>query len=258
MPPLRELQEDFQNFLLGADAAIESQIVGTSKVSAATRLGIYSNAYVARLIEALESSFSSLAQLLGPEDFAELCETYIRAQPSRFFSIRYYGETLADFLASHPDYESAPVLAELARWEWLMADVFDAADQEPLSVDALKSVHPALWADLAFDWHPSVRRIDLSWNAPQLWSALTHDTDRPEIEVKDPPVAWLAWRRDLLSQYRSLSPMEAAAMDAARAGKSFGDVCELLCDHCGEDEAPGIAATYMAEWLNAGLVVALR
>jgi hypothetical protein len=258
MPPLRELQQDFQNFLLGDDTAIESQIVSTPQVSAAKRLGVYSNAYVARLIEALESSYPALAKLLGPEDFSELCETYVRAQPSRFFSIRHYGATLAEFLKSYPDYESVAVLAELARWEWLMADVFDAADQLPIRAHALQTVQPDHWADLRFDWHPTVRRIDLSWNAPQLWRALTRDQDRPEMVVSEPAIAWLAWRQDLSSQYRSLPAIEATAFDAAHAGKSFGDLCELLCEHHDEDEAPTHAAAFLSQWLNAGLITSLR
>jgi hypothetical protein len=258
MPPLRELQQDFQNFLLGDESAIESQIVSSAQVSAAKRLGVYSNAYIARLIEALEVSYAALAKLLGPEDFAELCETYVRAQPSRFFSIRYYGATLAEFLKSHPDYESVPVLAELARWEWMMADVFDAADRAPLDVGALQRVQPEEWADLMFEWHPSVRRADLVWNAPQIWSALTRDVDRPEMELSSTAVAWLAWRRDLVSQYRSLSSLEAIAFDAAYRGQSFGDVCELLCEHVEEEQAPGRAAAFLSEWLGAGLITALR
>ena len=69
-----------------------------------------------------------LAKLLGEADFAALAAAYIAAHDSPYFSIRYYGDALAKFLATREDYAAAPVLAELAQWEWAMTAVFDAAD----------------------------------------------------------------------------------------------------------------------------------
>lgn len=258
MSPLADIQSDFQKFILGEEAALDARVVGTARVPIATRLGIYGNAYVSRLIEALQASFPVLAELLGPTDFAELGEAYVRARPSTFASIRYYGDGLAEFLAAHPDYESAPVLAELARWEWLMADVFDAADAAPLGVEALQRVTPAQWADLCFDFHPSVRRIAPSWNAPQIWKAVNAESERPAIELASQPIEWLLWRRDLQIRYRELSAPEAVALDALRAGRDFGTLCDVLCEQSGEDEAPMQAAAFLGEWQQAGLITALR
>jgi len=256
MSPLHELQQDFQRFLLGDESSIESRVVGTARASAGARLGVYGNAYVSRLTEALEANFPGVAKLLGTADFAALCEAYVRAHPSGYSSVRYYGETLADFIAAHPDYESAPILAELARWDWMMAEVFDAADQSSLNVDAMQTVQPEEWATLCFDWHPSVRRIALAWNVPEVWSALEEASERPRVEVSSSPLEWLAWRRDLRCRYRSLSKIESLALDASREGKTFGDVCELMWDEC-EDEAPARAAAFLKDWLSAGLIVGL-
>jgi hypothetical protein len=255
---LAEIQDDFQKFILGDDAALESRIVGTARVPVATRLGIYGNAYVSRLIEALEASFPALAQLLGPEDFAALGEAYVRAQPSRFASIRYYGDTLAEFLAVHPDYESVPILSELARWEWTMADVFDAADHPTIASEDLQRFSPEDWAALRFEWHPSVRRLSLAWNAPQTWKALIANSERPVIEVHTEPVPWLLWRRDLQIRYRALPADEAVAADAVSAGKDFAQVCEQLCEIASESVAPMRAAAMLGEWVQTGLIAAVH
>src|SRR5207248_2299216 len=81
---------------------------------------------------------------------------------------------------AHSEYAAAPVLAELARWEWTMTDVFDAADATALTHAELARVSPEQWAGLRFTWHPSLRRLALSWNAPQIWQALTADAERPQ------------------------------------------------------------------------------
>jgi hypothetical protein len=134
--------------------------------------------------------------------------------------------------------------------------VFDAADAAPLEAAALARVAPGEWAGLRFTLHPSVRRLALEWNAPQLWKALTDGEERPELRVVAEPVEWLLWRQDLKSYFRSLEPTEALVLDAARAGATFGELCERLAAVHGAERAPGEAATLLAGWVAAGLLVA--
>lgn len=258
MSRLPQIQGDFQSYLLRGDPAIETHVVGTDRVPIATRLSIYGDGYVARLGEALQANFPVLSELLGEVDFERMATAYVRSHDSPFFSIRYYGAALADFLAREPEYEGAPVLAELARWEWAMTEVFDAADADSVGVNDLAGVAAEEWADLRFELHPSVRRLALSWNAPQMWQAVTDGADVPEVEFSPEPVAWLLWRRDLRTYFRSLQPGEAVALAAARAGQSFGELCELLCAEFGEAPAPATAAGFLRDWVESGLLTAPR
>ncbi len=258
MTRLAHVQKDFQSFLLRAQASVEAHVVGTERVGVATRLGIYGNGYRLRLIEALQSNYPVLAKLLGEADFETLGTEYVRAHDSPFFSIRYYGEQLAEFLARDANYASAPILAELARWEWAMTEVFDAADAEPINSEALARVAPGAWAQLRFGWHPAVRRLDLLWNVPQVWKAVSGDSTRPEASLQSEPLRWLLWRQELSTYFRSLAPAEAAVLDEARGGQTFGELCVLLCAYCEEEQAPAQAATFLREWLGSGLIIAVR
>jgi hypothetical protein len=252
---LDRVQGDFQDYLLRGSGAVEAYVVGTARVPVATRLAIYGGAYRSRLAEALASNFPALTQLLGETDFQRLAAEYVRTHDSPFFSIRYYGDALAQFLASHEDYVAAPVLAELARWEWAMTSAFDAADVTPLGHEALAHVPPQQWARLRFEWHPSVQRLTLGWNVPQLWQALTDEIERPPAALAAAPVDWLLWRRELTTCFRSLPHAEAAALDAARSGWPFAELCELLCGEVGEGEAPAAAAALLRGWVDTGLIV---
>ena len=255
MSALAHLQREFQDYLLRGDTAVEAQVVGTPRVGVTTRLGIYSGAYRSRLAEALESNYPVLARLLGESDFEILAGDYIAAHDSPFFSIRYYGDELARFLATREDYAAAPVLAELAQWEWAMTSVFDAADAPSLSADALTRIPPPQWAQLRFRWHPSVQRLTLWWNVPQLWQALSGDGARPEMTLAATPVAWLLWRENLTTYFRSLPKTEAGLLDAARSGWPFGELCTLLCEELGDTEAPRQAAALLRGWIGSGLIV---
>jgi hypothetical protein len=258
MTRLPRIQDDFQSYLLRGDSAVEAHVVGTERVPISTRLSIYGDGYRSRLIEALQSNFPVLSELLGEGDFQALGTAYVRAHDSPFFSIRYYGNALADFLASEPDYASAPVLADLARWEWMMTEVFDAADADSVTVADLAHVKPEEWADLRFGWHPSVRRLALSWNAPQIWKAVSDGAEPPEVVFSPEPVQWVLWRQELRTYFRSLQPGEAGALEAVRDEQSFGELCALLCAEFGEAAAPARAAGFLRDWVESGLLTPAR
>ena len=262
MSRLPDIQEAFQRFLLAGDSAeIGSLVVGTQRVPVETRLGIYGDGYRSRLIEALQTTFPVLANLLGETDFQSLATQYVNAHDSTFFSIRYYGDQMADFLAGDAEYSKAPILAEMARWEWAMAAVFDAADAEPIDSRAFAGVAPEDWAELRFEWSPAVQVIELEWNVPQLWKAVTEETERPEPQLAaqpgqgQQPMSYLIWRRELQIYFRALAAEEAVVVAAARASHSFGELCVLLCDHLDESEASLHAAGFLRGWVESGLLV---
>ncbi len=178
----------------------------------------------------------------------------MRSHDSTFASIRYYGARMAEFLAQEPVYAAAPILAEFARWEWAIAGIFDAADAVPVDLDVMASLAPERWASLKFAFHPAIARMELTWNVPPIWKALSQDREPPGAELVEPPEQWLLWRRDLEVYFRSLTATETAALDAARSGASFGEICAALCDCVTEARAPAQAAGFLREWLQSGLI----
>lgn len=257
MNRLPHIQDAFQRYLIAGHSDIESHVVGTERVPIDIRLGIYGNAYRSRLIEALQATFPVLAALLGESDFQELGSRYVAAHPSTFFSVRHYGDRMADFLASDLEYAKAPVLSEVARWEWAMAAVFDAADAEPVDAGAFAQLAPEDWAQLRFDWSPAIEVLELQWNTPELWKAITAESERPDPALHDKSLKWLVWRHSLQIFYRPLGAAEFAVMNASRDGDSFGELCVLLCDHVPEEEASLRAAGFLRGWVDSGLITAV-
>jgi hypothetical protein len=70
-------------------------------------------------------------------------------------------------------------------------------------------------------------------------------------------IEWLIWRRDLENYFRSLDSVEAAALDAALAGRNFAQICEALAFELPEGEVPLRAASLIATWLDTGLLAGL-
>jgi hypothetical protein len=250
---LSVLQRDLQRHVLSGDAAIIDAVKDTPAVPVATRLNVYSNAYRIRLADALAANMPRLKELLGEEQFGAVAGAYVDAHPSRFASIRWFGDRLAQVLGeSHP---SQPWLAELARWEWALAASFDAADATAVAVECLATVAPGDWAELRLQFHPSVQYLELATNAQALFKALSEEQAPPPPAILATAQPWLLWRQDLKTQYRSLAPDETAALQVMRAGGTFGAMCEALCEWHDAAAVPLVAAGMLKRWIVEELLI---
>jgi hypothetical protein len=256
---LRQLQQDLQCHLMGGQSAIADAIVDAPPLPVADRLGIYRNAYRVRLIEALDDTYPKLHAVLGDEVYEALGEEFVAAHPSVHRSIRWYGGELPEFLRQCPPYAEQPIVAELALLEWTLAEVFDAADAQPEPRAALSAIDASAWSELRFKFHPSLRRLHLQWNTTVVWQALSRDRDAapPDPVCAEQPVPWLLWRQDLQNYFRSMTADEAAALDAALRGATFGDICAALGEWLPDDEIPLRAASLLGLWADSGIIVGI-
>lgn len=258
MSTLQRLQEDFQNYLLAGDVCMQPQVLDTQQVSAAERLAIYSDGYRLRLLEALDTDFPGLHTLLGDEEFDAMGRAYIAAHPSPYFSLRWYGARMHEFLHSTEPYSNYPVFADMAAFEWAKGEAFDAADGPIASVQDMAAIPPDAWPGLTFRPHASLRRLDLHWNVPMVWKAADAGEEPPPLEYAEHPIAWLIWRQDLLTYFRSLRVDEAWALDALMRGENFATLCEGLCEWIDAMHVAGHAAGLLKQWLMDGLIQEIR
>lgn len=256
-PTLRDLQKDMQHYLLGETSAVSDAIVDAPPLPAKDRLAIYRNAYQVRLIDALHETYPVLHSLLGDDVWVELGEAFVAEYPSTFRSIRWYGRQMAAFLGVREPFSGEPILAEIARLEWTLSEVFDSTDAEPLGREALSTVDPAEWASLRFEFHPSLRRLAFHWNTAAVWKSMSADETPPRPERAPAALPWLLWRQNLQNYFRSMNAVEAAALDAALRGLNFGEICESLSALLPEKEIPAAAAGLLGAWADSGIIVGL-
>ncbi|MEJ2059245.1 MAG: DNA-binding domain-containing protein [Gammaproteobacteria bacterium] len=256
---LATLQQAFQDYLLTGDATpLGDNILPSRRLDAASRLQIYGEAYVLRLLEVLGNDYPRLKKLLGEDRFAELAQAYIHTHPSRHYSVRWFGRHLPDWLRHVEQTRSEPWLAELAAFEWAQGDAFDAPDAPLLGIQDLAAVTPEDWGALRFTPHPALRRLDLYSNTPELWRSLDEADAYCPPRLEDETTPWLIWRHDLGVRYDTLAEDAAWALDALSDGTGFGDLCAGLCDWVDEEQAPMHAAGLLKGWIEAGLLSGLE
>lgn len=258
MNTLRTLQGEFQCFLLTGEGKFAERIAGDAKIDPLRRLGIYHNAYRSRLIEALESDYLALKALLGEEAYRAMANAFVDATPSVYRNLRWYGDSLPEFLRKTPPYSNSPLLHELAMFEWSISLAFDAANGPVLSFDDLAGVDPSDWATLTFGFHPSLQRLELNSNAPAFRKATDAEESLPAPEHQPESVPWVLWRKEFTVKFRCLSRLEALIMDGARGGRNFQELCECLGEWKNPDQAAGQMAGMLRAWVDDHLITLAR
>ena len=258
MNELFSLQNKFQEHLLNAENEIVNDIVETENVSTDVRLSIYSYAYRSRLLEALAANFPVLQIYLGDEQFETLGHAYMDLHPSHYRSIRWFGDKLENFLTENTPYNDYSYLSEMARVEWLMTLVFDAADSDIVTLETLRNISPEAWVDMRLIAHPSVHLSQLSWNTMSIWEAISEEKSPGELLQGEAPVTWIFWRKNLANHHCSLMNDEACAMDAMLKGSTFGEICEALCHWVDEKEVAMRAASLLQGWISTGLIAKIK
>jgi len=259
MKRLAELQQHFQRCLLAPPADGPQLWVRDSGRAAPERqLAVYIHAYAARLKEVLASDYPAVLIAIGEDAFELLSQAYIETHPSHYFSLRDFGARLASFIADEPAYCELPWLVELARFEWALGQSFDAADTPIARIEDMAAIKPEHWPAQRFELHPSVQRLDFSWNTPGMWSELTAEQPSPVTATETQPTPWLVWREQLTTRFRSLPVDEQVALNCACAGGSFGEICERLTAVIDADTVPLRAASLIKGWLGHGLISAIR
>ncbi len=244
MTALTALQTAFQERVLHGSRSIEPLVAGDAN-DVIARLGIYERAYRARLIEALGVSYPVLQKVLGPGEFGRVAASCVRRGPPTHPSIRWFGADLhLGLCAMH---------AELARWEWLLAEVFDAGDGAAMTEADLAHLAPADWPAHRLRLHRTVRRFESTTNAVGCWKAAM-EGGPPPAPVDTAPGFWVLWRRDLTILFRSTPPHETRALALLAQGVSIAELCTGLARDMDAQEAAVCAATLLKQWIGEGMI----
>jgi len=258
MNSLPLIESKFQDYVLGEESGMSTEVAGDSEEFRRVRLDIYRDAYRLRLIEVLASDYPVLKSHAGDEWFERAAGEYISTHPSVFRNVRWFGGTLPAFLRRQPGHASQPVLAELAEFEWTLGLAFDSPNQDVVDFTEVASVAPEAWAGLRFEPVASLHVLETATNAVAIWKSASAEQPLVAPGLLDAPVSWAIWRKDLSPYFRSLAHDEAWALAALRTGATFAEICAGLCDWVAEDEAAARAAQLLRGWVDDGWISNLK
>lgn len=253
---------DFEAYLNGENNSITARINSDSKGNATTRMDIYRDAYVYRLVDILANDFATIYQILGTESFLALGKAYLQRYPSSSYTVREFGQHLAKFLSETAPYADYPYLWQIADFEWAKGRVFDAADSDIFTLEQLATLPPEAWGEARFEFIPALTRLTYDYNVPQIWQAVENGQDddgMPEPVALSEPLAWLMWRKDFNPNWYSMSPDEDWFFINARRGETFANLCEGLTRWIDdEDDIAPRAAMFVRRWIDEQLLAKIH
>jgi hypothetical protein len=181
------------------------------------RIEIYQGMYVLRMAEALAADYPALQHFLGEHGFYELVRDYVQVYPSRSYTLNRLGDHMPDFLKNARSLRQHAFLAELARLELAVAQVFDAPEAAPLTEAQIAAVPLEDWERAVLRPVPAFQLLRLRANANDYAQAVKQETRPPRPRATTSYVA--VYRRDY-AVYRHALP---------RAGY---DLLTQLADGC--------------------------
>ena len=245
---------------------LSRMIQGDEALNAVGRLEIYANAYFQRIFGVLQGDYPALEAALGTDLFYDLITSYLLVHPSQHPSLRYAGARLSTFLKDHEAADAVraktPWASELAHLEWTRSEVFDTKDGPVLSQTDLATLAPEDFGALQLQLGPWVRRVAYAYPVADLWRPAIRGESVDAVDTTPTPVPAkiLVWRKDEDPVHRILDEAEYAALAQAQTGIRFDALCVFaatrVADEDAQEEAPALAAGWLAQWLSDGLLQA--
>ena len=212
-------------------------------------LAVYHHAYRAQLVACLRDTYEKVWAWLGDDAFEAAASRHVEANAPHSWTLSDYGETFGQTLADF--YPADPEVAELAWLDWSLRRAFDGPDARPVDPNGLGDVD---WDSAVFDFVPTLRLGVLTTNAAAIWSALAEDEMPPPAQPLSAAAGVRVWRRDLSSQFRSISPDELRALERALGGATFPEICDCAIEGASLESAHEVAGHMLGQWLLDGIV----
>jgi hypothetical protein len=245
---LRELQQGFARALITGVSERGMPGIRADGLSPVQRLGFYRTNVFGNYLDGLRATYRSVENLIGRGCFADHAERFIRDTPSRSGDLNQYGGELPDFLERDPIAEQLPYLADVARLEWLLEEVFYEADHPALDLQRLAQVPPQHYSDLRFALHPACRLLRSAYPVRRIWQVSQPDYQGEQTVALDEGADHLLLRRERFEPLvETVSAAEFALLRALMDGASLGPACAAAQSELPEFDVSGFLQRRVAD-----------
>ena len=265
-------QEAQQHLAVSAEEL--QTVIGRSRhLSSEARLGIYHNAYFARLLECLRNIYPMLAKTLGDEAFDALAIGYLQTHPSQSYTLDRLGDQLGNYLAkTRPDLDDdcqptetwPDFLIDLARLEWNIGEVFDGPGVEgetTLGAEALLAIDADHWPAVRFLAAPCLRTLAFQFPVNDYFTALRQageGDDLPSLPDREP--TWLALSRcEFVVRRHALDRAQYELLTSLINGEPIGEAISGVAAVATADfdELADRLQSWFRIWTAAGFFIGL-
>ncbi len=224
---------------------------------AEARVGIYRNAYRARLMSCLRNNYEKTWSWIGDDAFDTAARQHCILNPPQSWTLDDYGTGFNETLGSL--FQDDPEVAELALLEWAMQNAFGAVDEaviDVVTVQAFVAAHDGL-DHMRMTVVQSLFIFPIRTNCAAIWQDIADDNTPPPPSLLEVPAYLRIWRKSFSPHFRTIDTDEVYALNALAQGESFGDICSYFTATSDAETAIVKAGTMLGHWLGDELISAL-
>lgn len=223
---LGRFQDAFVEALQGVEPEGSDEAEWMRALTKQPGFAVYRNTVMKGCVDALRANFPTVERLVGSQWFAATAAHYVRRSPPVLAQLIEYGVDFAGFLHTFEPARELPYLADVARLDRLWIEVFCAAEQPRLTLNALASQAPGGLAGMRLRPCAAVRWQWFPLPVFTIWSCNRERTDLPQ------PLVWqgegaLVCRLDGCVAWQALSVGGCTFLDACAAGRTLDEASTL-------------------------------
>jgi hypothetical protein len=231
-------------------------ILPSRTLQPAERLAIYQGMYPLRMEEALATDYPALKHFLGDSAFFDLVQGYVRAHPSRSFTLNPLGRHLPEHLLEVPGIPRRAFAHDLARLERAMTDAFDAEPGAVLSEEEIAAVAPDAWEGARLKTVTSFHLLAFRYPvAAWLDSLRDEGADghhrHPPTRRQDTYAA--VYRREYAVYRLDLSRSAHGLLEELAAGRTLGESVAATLNRGRPRPDPDQLFRWFRQWVAAGV-----
>lgn len=206
--------------------APQTLLLPSAHLEAGQRLDLYSGMFFARMHDCLAEDYPTLRQQLGEDRFHTLLRGYLRANPSRHYSLNFLGRKMPEFLRHPRRLPRQTLLREIARVENAMSEVFDEREIAALGEKEFRAFAPQRWSKARLSLIPALRLLSLDYAVNDAISATRQERPAPRIPRRTQNL--VVYRRDFRIWRMEIPGPAFAALQAIARGRTLAQAVEAF------------------------------
>ena len=220
-------------------------VLPSKTLSALERLDIYRDMYLLRMEEALSVDYPALKHFLGVDEFMRLVARYVDAYPSQSYTLNRLGDHLCEFIATLDDLKRKDFCHDLARLEYAVTCVFDAAETPPLKQEAVRGVPAEAWEHARLKPVEAFRLLEFRYPVSRYVGAVDGENPFPRLGRKR---TWVvAYRHNYGLHRMDLTQPAFELLWALAEGKTLG---EAIVSVMTRRWRPAVKESNLFEWFR--------
>jgi len=242
---------------------LDDVVCRSQSLTSLERLQIYSNAYLARLVECLRDEYPAMVHLLGTKTFDSFAVAYLHSYPSTSYTLANLSRSFPRFLCeTQPNADPEGVAArgwmdfliDLATVERTYSEVFDGPGLEgesSLSPSDLAAMQPDEWGQVRLLPNPSLRFLVLHFPAHEYVTKARQELDAELPGARETYL--VVFRRNFIVRHTSVTAREHAILCALHSGNPLGMAieCGMSLEHSEPMPDPETLGGWFRAWAKA-------